>query len=145
MVSYSKGLGAPVGAALAGSAGVIEAAWEARKRFGGGMRQSGVLAAAALYGIDQNLDRLEEDHVHARLLAGIVAEATDARVVPPDTNIVMIDLPPRITSAAVARAAFAEGVLVSQWKAHRVRVVTHLDASKADVERAAHVLRTILS
>jgi threonine aldolase len=145
MVSFSKGLGAPVGAALAGSAEVIGAAWEARKRFGGGMRQSGILAAAALYGIDHHFGRLGEDHDHAKLLAALVAEARDARVVPPDTNIVMIDLPERLTSTGVADAARAQGVLVLPWKAHRLRAVTHLDASRADIERAAHVLRAILS
>ena len=145
MVSFSKGLGAPVGAALAGSADVIEAAWEARKRFGGGMRQSGILAAAALYGIDHHLDRLGEDHEHARLLAKLVAAAGDVRVVPPDTNIVMIDLPERLTSDDVAAAARAAGVLVLPWRARRVRAVTHLDATRADIERAAGILCTILS
>jgi threonine aldolase len=145
MVSFSKGLGAPVGAALAGSVDVIDAAWEARKRFGGGMRQSGILAAAALYGIDHHLGRLGEDHEHAKLLASLLAGARDARVVPPDTNIVMIDLPSRLASADVAAAARAQGVLVLPWKAHRVRAVTHLDATRADVERAARVLCTILS
>jgi threonine aldolase len=145
MVSYSKGLGAPVGAALAGPADLIRAAREARRRFGGGMRQSGVLAAAALFGLDHHLGRLGEDHEHARLFARLVDGAPDVRVVPPDTNIVMIDLPDRLTSDAVASAARAQGVLVLPWKAHRVRAVTHLDATRADVEHAASVLRGILS
>ncbi len=93
MVSFSKGLGAPVGAALAGSKDVMRTAWEARKRFGGGMRQSGIIAAGALYGLENNLARLPDDHLHARRFAEIVAEAKDATVVPPDTNIVMVDLP----------------------------------------------------
>jgi threonine aldolase len=140
MVSYSKGLGAPVGSALAGSADMIDAAWEARKRFGGGMRQSGIIAAGALYGLEHNLDRLAEDHDHARLLAGIVATVADCSVVPPETNIVMIDLPERLDSDTVARRAASDGVKVGSWTASRIRVITHLDVSRADVERAAHIL-----
>ncbi|MBI3568757.1 MAG: threonine aldolase family protein [Gemmatimonadetes bacterium] len=145
MVSFSKGLGAPVGAALAGSADVIERAWEARKRFGGGMRQSGVLAAAALYGLDHHYDRLGDDHANAARFAAIVGEAAHARVVRPDTNIVMIDLAGGRDSADVARAAAARGVKVSIWLPTRVRAVMHLDVTPAQVERAAMVLRDVLS
>src|SRR5690606_21624265 len=69
MVSFSKGLGAPVGAALAGGSAAMERAWEVRKRLGGGMRQSGILAAAVLHALDNHLGRLPEDHAHATLLA----------------------------------------------------------------------------
>src|ERR1019366_10830497 len=86
MVSFSKGLGAPVGAALAGPRDVMEAAWEARKRFGGGMRQSGIIAAGALYGLENNLSRLGEDHLHAERFAAVVSEAKHARGGPPDTK-----------------------------------------------------------
>jgi len=145
MVSFSKGLGAPVGAALAGSAAVIDAAWEARKRLGGGMRQSGVIAAAALYGLDHHYDRLHEDHDHAKRFAAIVAEAKRASVVPPDTNIVMIDLPAGTDAATFARAAEAKGVKVSEWTATRVRAVMHLDVTRAQIEQAAGVLRDLLA
>lgn len=144
MVSFSKGLGAPVGAALAGSAGMIDEAWEARKRFGGGMRQSGVLAAAALYGLDHHYERLHEDHANAARFAEIVGEAKHARVVPPDTNIVMVDLLGHIESAAIARAARARDVKVGEWTATRVRAVMHLDVTRAQVEQAARVLRDLL-
>ena len=141
MVSFSKGLGAPVGAALAGSAAHIGEAFVARKRFGGGMRQSGILAAAALHGLDHHLGRLTEDHDNAKRLAAIVADGvSDVQVVPPDTNIVMIDLPARISSATVEAKAKAQGVLVSRWNDQRIRVVCHLDASREQVERAARVL-----
>jgi threonine aldolase len=145
MVSFSKGLGAPVGSALGGSESLIDAAWEARKRFGGGMRQSGVLAAAALYGLEHNLARLVEDHENARRFAAIVGEVGDVCVVPPDTNIVMIDLPDRIDAPAVREAAKARGVKVGAWTASRIRAVTHLDVTRAEVEYAATVVRDVLS
>ena len=144
MVSFSKGLGAPVGSALAGSAAVMEAAWEARKRFGGGMRQSGILAAAAIYGLDHHYDGLAEDHRNAKRFASIVAEAPAARVVPPDTNIVMTDLPSHLDGSTVAQRALEQGVRFSVWSSSRIRAVMHLDASAADVERAAIILRDII-
>jgi threonine aldolase len=144
MCAFSKGLGAPAGAILAGRIGTRADAWEVRKRLGGGMRQSGILAAAALHGLEHHLGRLEQDHAHARLFAARVDGAGGARVVPPDTNIVMVDLPsPR--AAQVVADCRAEGVLVTQWHAGRIRAVTHLDASREDVERAAEVLALALA
>ena len=145
MVSFSKGLGAPVGAVLAGSAAALERGWETRKRFGGGMRQSGILAAACLHALDHHLDRLPEDHANARLLAERVDGAGGARTVAPDTNIVMIDLPPGRDAGAVVRAAADAGVLVSGWSSTRVRAVTHRDADRTQVERAADVLAAALA
>ena len=146
MVSFSKGLGAPLGAAVAGSAAHIEEAFVARKRLGGGMRQSGIVAAAALHGIEHHLGRLADDHANARRLAEIVANGvTDVQVVPPDTNIVMIDLPARINASVVVAKAKELGVLVSAWHDKRVRAVCHLDASRADVEAAASALVTALA
>jgi threonine aldolase len=146
MVSFSKGLGAPVGAALAGSATHIDEAFVARKRFGGGMRQSGILAAAALHGLDHHLGRLGEDHANAARLAAIVADgAADVQVVPPDTNIVMIDLPARIDGTMVEAKAREQGVLVSKWNDTRLRVVCHLDVSRDQVEQAARVLVAALA
>jgi threonine aldolase len=144
MVSFTKGLGAPVGAALAGTRRAIETAWTARKVFGGAMRQSGVLAAAALHGIDHHLGRLEHDHTNASALARALDGAGGARVVYPDTNIVMIDLQSDDSSARVAAAARPCGVLVSEWAPTRVRLVTHLDVSADDCRRAAEVLSGIL-
>jgi len=143
MVSFSKGLGAPVGAALAGTRAFIARAHRARKRFGGGMRQSGILAAAALHGLEHHLGRLGEDHAAARLLADGVDGAGGARVVAPDTNIVMIDLPAPRTDAVVARAAEL-GVRLSAWHATRVRAVTHLDAPLDAVRTAVPRLRQAL-
>lgn len=143
MVSFSKGLGAPVGAALAGPADLIVRAHRVRKRLGGGMRQSGILAAAALHGLDAHLGRLPDDHAAARLLAGIVDGIGGARVVPPDTNIVMIDLPVAAADQVVTRAAEL-GVRVSSWTPSRVRAVTHLDAPAERVEEGARALARAL-
>ena len=144
MVSFSKGLGAPVGGALAGSSETITLAREARTRFGGAMRQSGVLAAGALYGLDHNMSRLAEDHDTAAEFAAIVDRAIAASVVPPETNIVMIDLAPGLAAADIVRRAEDAGVLVSQWTPTRVRCVMHLDVSLDDAKRAAELVRTAL-
>ena len=132
-VCFSKGLGAPVGSMLVGSeAGVTEArVW--RKRLGGGMRQVGILAAGAAYALDHHVDRLAEDHAHARLLA----EACGVDPVGVDTNIVVLDRP---DAGAYVAAAREEGVLVSAVGPRTVRLVTHLDVSAADAHRAAEVL-----
>ena len=136
MVSFSKGLGAPASA--------IAQARVVRKRLGGGMRQSGILAAAALYGLDHHLGRLAEDHAHARLLAELVDGAGGCQVVFPDTNIVMVDLPASVASTTVVQAAARAGVLITPWSTTRVRLVTHLDASEELVRHAAGVVRQAL-
>ncbi|MGE5100335.1 MAG: threonine aldolase family protein [Deltaproteobacteria bacterium] len=140
MVAFSKGLGAPVGAALAGSRKAMEIAWTARKMFGGAMRQSGIIAAGALYGVEHHIERLVEDHDNARALARAIDGAGGATVVPPDTNIVMIDLASGQSAAAVVDAAREEGVLVSEWSPTRLRLVTHLDVSAQDCRRAGDVI-----
>lgn len=137
MVSFSKGLGAPVGAVLAGPADAMADAWATRKRFGGGMRQSGILAAGALHGIEHHRARLGEDHERAREFATAVDGAGGAQVVHPDTNIVMVDLPAHIDSGDLVRRVADGGVLITQWSATRIRAVTHLDVDRAAVARAA--------
>src|SRR4029453_8728724 len=101
---------------------------------GGSMRQSGILGAAALYGIEHHLGRLAEDHARAADFAHIVDRAIAATVMPPETNIVMIDLAPGLDAASVARKVAREGVLVSVWTPTRLRIVLHLHASH-DEER----------
>jgi threonine aldolase len=144
MVAFSKGLGAPIGAALAGTRHAMEKAWTARKLFGGAMRQSGILAAAVLYALDHQLDRLADDHANARTIAEIVHGAGGARVVPPDTNIVMVDLTSANAPELVARAHELD-ILLSEWSPTRIRMVTHLDVSADDCRRAATVLRDLLT
>lgn len=145
MVSFSKGLGAPVGAALAMPEALADRAWVLRKRLGGGMRQSGILAAAAIHAIEHHRERLTDDHANARLIAARVAAVPDVQVVAPDTNIVMIDLPQGLAAAEVVARCAAEGVLVSGWSATRVRAVTHLDVSAEDAGAAGEVVARAVS
>jgi threonine aldolase len=140
MVSFSKGLGAPAGAVLAGAASVVERANEVRKRLGGVMRQSGILAAGALYGLEHQLMRLADDHAKAADFAHVVDRAIAATVVPPETNIVMVDLAPGLDAATVARKVAAEGVLVGVWSPSRLRAVHHLDVGEDDARTAALAL-----
>ena len=140
MVAFSKGLGAPIGAAVAGPKDVMEVVWTARKLFGGALRQSGILAAAALYALDHHMERLAEDHANARVLAAAIDGAGGCSVVPPDTNIVMIDLPAGKKTDPVVAAAHKAGVAISEWSATRIRLVTHLDVSAEDCRKAAEVM-----
>jgi threonine aldolase len=144
MVSFSKGLGAPVGAALAGPRALMDEAWSVRKRFGGGMRQSGILAAGAIHGIQHNMDRLTDDHANARLFAERVEGAGGARVVAPQSNIVMVDLPAGIPASEIAAALSPEGVLITVWSPSRLRAVFHLDVSVQDATAAALTLARTL-
>lgn len=145
MVSFSKGLGAPVGAVLVGPAPLISAAWKARKRFGGGMRQSGILAAAALHGLAHHLGRLQVDHQSAAAFAALVDGAGGARPVPPDTNIVMIDLRDGQHADSVVAAARAGGVALSGWNASRVRAVFHLDVTPEQAADAGRIVAAALA
>lgn len=140
MVSFSKGLGAPVGAALAGSEELIARADEHRKRLGGVMRQSGIIAAGALYGVQHNRDRLLEDHDKATQFSLIVDRAIAATVAPPDSNIVMIDLTPGLSAHDVVRRVEEHGVKVGVWTPTRIRAVMHLDVTPAQVEQAAEAV-----
>jgi len=140
MVSFSKGLGAPAGAALAGSAEHLARAAEQRKRVGGVMRQSGILGAGALYGLQHNLSRLGDDHENAARFASTVDRAIAATIVPPDTNIVMIDLAPGLSSHDVVRRIEKNGVKVGAWTPTRVRAVMHLDVTAEQVGAAAEAV-----
>lgn len=146
MVSLSKGLGCPVGSCLAGSRAFIDRAREARRRFGGAMRQSGILGAAGLYALAHNLERLSDDHATARLLADRLAGHASVSPLRPDTNIVMLDLtgPGATADGAVERLA-AAGVMVVPFGPTRLRAVTHLDVSPDDVAWAADVIAETLA
>jgi threonine aldolase len=136
-VCLSKGLGAPVGSLVLGSTEVIEQARVRRKRMGGGMRQVGVLAAAGLHALDHHVERMAEDHEHARLIAE--ACGVDPATVP--TNIVVVDVP---SAPDVVSAAAEHGVRIGAVGPQRVRLLTHLDVSRDDAEQAAKVLGSIL-
>ena len=137
-VCFSKGLGAPIGSVMMGSAEQVTEARVRRKRMGGGMRQVGVLAAAGLYALDHHVERLAEDHEHARLLA----EACGMDPALTETNIVVVDVP---DAPAVVDAAREQGVLVGAVGPTKVRLLTHLDVDRAAVEQAAKVLSQILT
>ncbi len=135
---FSKGLGAPTGSVICGTREFVARAHRFRKMLGGGMRQSGVLAAAGLYALDHHLPRIGDDHAHARLLAERLAVvdgiACHAHAV--ESNIVNFDLPGR-DAARFAAIAARRGVRVNAIAPDRVRAVTHLDVSRTDVEAAA--------
>lgn len=141
MVTLSKGLGCPVGSLLAGPADLMERAWRVRRRMGGSMRQSGILAAAGLYALDHHLDRLADDHRRARLLAEGAAEIDGIEPIAPETNIVMLDLRRGEPDAATVVARLEErGVRLIMFSPTRLRAVTHLDVDDADVDAAVDAL-----
>ncbi|MFD6416132.1 threonine aldolase family protein [Streptomyces sp. NPDC060194] len=139
-VCLSKGLGAPVGSVLLTSAELLPRARSLRHGLGGGMRQSGILAAAGLHALDHHLDRIAHDHDHAALLAGVLRDAGCA-VRPRETNIVLVDTP---DAGAVVRRAAEEGVLVTAPGPRLVRLVTHLGVGRRDCRRAAGVLAALM-
>ena len=145
-ICFSKGLGAPVGSALAGSAEMIHKAHRLRKVLGGGMRQSGIIAAAALHALDHHVECLADDHANAQVLARAVEETDGLRLEsgPVETNLVWIAVDPALgTAADVAARLRTEGILVSALGPHVLRACTHLDVSREDVEFAAERIRTL--
>jgi threonine aldolase len=143
-VCFSKGLGAPVGSVLAGTKAFIGEALRIRKMLGGGMRQAGVLAAAALYALDHHVKSLADDHHHARLLADALAASGWAEVpVKPETNIVFARTPGR-DAATLAQRLGERGLRCSALAADRIRLVTHRDVSRAQTDRACEILRTLV-
>jgi threonine aldolase len=142
---FSKGLGAPVGSIVAGSAETMKKARRKRKQFGGGMRQVGILAAAALYALDHHIDRLREDHENARRLAEAIQSVDGLELVyPVDTNIVVFRLDEKLGAVDGFLARLKErGVLAVPFGPRIVRMVTHLDVSAADIETVAGVLGSI--
>ncbi len=144
MMCFSKGLGAPVGSILVGDAGVIRAARRTRKRWGGGMRQVGILAAACLHALDHHVARLAEDHARAkRLAAGL--RVPGVTVADPDTNIVIATLAPPHEPARVLAALEARGVRMVGFGPGRIRAICHLDVDDAGIERAIATWREVLA
>jgi threonine aldolase len=141
-VCFSKGLGAPVGSALCGSRELVSRARRIRKMAGGGMRQAGLLAAAAGYALDHHVERLAEDHALARRLADGLAGLEGVQVEPPQSNILFVDLvgPARERSAGLLEHLGQQGVLATGL--YRLRFVTHLDVDAAGVDRAVAAIRS---
>jgi threonine aldolase len=135
-VDFSKGLGAPMGAVLAGSADFIDEARRVKHQFGAGLRQSGIVTAACLYALDHNVERLAEDHIAAaRLASGL--DVLGIRPDPfPQTNIVYLDPSPAAITAAGLCAGLAERGVIMTPIGDRVRAVTHLDVPAGGIDRA---------
>lgn len=146
----SKGLGAPVGSVIAASEDFIARAQRYRKMFGGGMRQAGILAAAAIYALENNVERLADDHQNAKLLAERISGAPGMRIEPSnvETNIIYLQLDPaeaRVDTPGLATAMRQRGVLALAMGRHAMRLVTHLDVSREQVEQAAEIMCNILN
>jgi threonine aldolase len=140
----SKGLGAPVGAMLCGSAAFIAEARRVRKMIGGGMRQAGIIAAAGVYALTHNVERLSEDHENARVIARALCDAPWAHIGLDDvvTNIIYFRTPGREAEAVVASLA-KNGILSWATAPDQVRFVTHLDISREDTREIARILQTV--
>jgi threonine aldolase len=145
-VCFSKGLGAPVGSALAGSKALMAKAHRARKLFGGGMRQAGIIAAGALYALEHNVERLAEDHTNAQILADAVRQCPGLKLMPEtvDTNIVIFHIDPKLgTAEEFAARLEAQGVMTFDIAGQSIRMVTHLDVSREDAQRTAEVIKEL--
>lgn len=145
-VCFSKGLGAPVGSILTGSSRFIDRARKYRKIFGGGMRQVGILAAAALYALDHNVERLREDHEKARFFAGELARISsfDVRIDEVETNMVIPDIRRTgKTQGEILRLLNEKGILLTPERETSVRAVMHLDVTMEQVKHAAGVIRSM--
>lgn len=141
-VCLSKGLGAPVGSVLIGSMAFIAEARRIRKVMGGGMRQAGYLAAAGIYALDHQVERLRDDHAHARLLSDALSQlpwATNIR--PVQTNILIFDLLPPHTPAVFLDYLKRNGVIASAFGPQTIRFVTHLDVTRAMIDQAIGILK----
>ena len=146
-IDLSKGLGAPVGAVLAGSEGFIQAAWQWKQRIGGAMRQAGIIAAAGTYALTHHIDRLAEDHRHARQLASQIAGAPGIGIDPEavETNMVRFD----VSALGISARTFADqllaesGVRVSTPGPTLIRMIPHLGISADQVDTAAAAVRTL--
>ena len=145
MMCFSKGLGAPVGSILVGCADTVRRARRLRKRWGGGMRQAGILAAACLHALDHHVERLADDHRRAKALAAAFRAAPGVRVAEPQTNIVLVDLEhPALELTAVLAALESRGVRTIGFGPQRLRAITHLDVNDDAIAQAGEVFRSVV-
>lgn len=143
-VDFTKGLGAPFGAILAGKSEIIERAWTLKQRLGGSMRQAGIMAAGCLYALENNFDRLADDHANAIKLAEFLNGIPGLVVEAPATNMVFADVSALGMSGQQFQDALAsEGIRISAVGPHRIRAVTHLDISTEDIETVAQAIAKI--
>ena len=146
-IDLSKGLGAPVGAVLAGSKDFILEAWQWKQRLGGAMRQAGIIAAAGVYALRHHVDRLAEDHANARALAEGLADVPGITLNPKDveTNIVIFDISKTgLQNQELLNRFLLYGLRMSPAPANQIRAVAHLDVSRAQVEEAVKIVRKVL-
>ncbi|MCA9000082.1 MAG: aminotransferase class I/II-fold pyridoxal phosphate-dependent enzyme [Planctomycetaceae bacterium] len=146
-ICFSKGLGCPMGSILVGSRETVFRARRARKIFGGALRQAGIPAAACLYALEHNIERLAEDHANARIFAQMVSDIPGIRVDAGkvETNLVFFEIEKEVGTAAQLSSALKEqGVRINPTGPHRLRACTHLDVTEAQVRRAGEILREIL-
>jgi threonine aldolase len=145
-ICYSKGLGAPIGSAVAGTAEAIRRGRRLRKLFGGAMRQVGIIAAGALFALEHHIDRLSDDHVNAQILADafVTTDGFTLDCGPVETNLVWVRVDPSVgTAAEVAAFLRSRNILVSLPGTQVLRACTHLDLTREQVEYAADVIRQI--
>jgi ribosomal protein S4 len=143
-ICLSKGLGAPVGSVLVGSAEFIKKARRVRKVYGGGMRQAGIIAAGGIYALKFNVDRLKIDHQRAKQLESVLNEVSWVKeVVPVETNIVVAILNDASKRDRIIQQLKSEGILIMAFGEGMLRMVTHLDNSDADIDRTCEVLRKL--
>jgi threonine aldolase len=145
-IDFSKGLGAPVGAVLAGSKDFIQEAWRWKHQFGGAMRQAGIIAAGAVYALKHHVERLAEDHVNAKILAQGLSEIDGITVEPVETNLVFFDVSGLgITAEAFSDLLMPHGIRFSIIGKSLLRGVTHLDVSRAQVEEALDCIQDLVA
>jgi threonine aldolase len=144
-IDFSKGLGAPVGAVLAGSKDFIQKAWRWKHQFGGAMRQAGIIAAGALYALENNIERLADDHVNAQLLAEGLGSIDGIEIEPVETNIVFFSIQALgVTDGHFNNLLMEKGVRLSTMGRSRLRAVTHLDVCRSQVEEALAIIRDVV-
>ena len=144
-IDFTKGLGAPVGAALAGSRDFIEEAWRLKQQMGGAMRQAGIIAAGGVYALRHHVKRLADDHANARRLAEGLAALPGVQLDPKsiETNIVFFELTGSLDAGSAVDRLLASGVRMGALGPSTIRAVTHLDVSAAQIERALEAARAV--
>ncbi len=144
-LDFTKGLGAPVGAAIAGSRAFIAEAWRCKQQMGGAMRQAGIIAAGGVYALRHHVARLAEDHAHARRLAEGLAALPGIKLDPAgvETNLVFFDLTGSLDATAAIERLLARGVRMGALGPRTIRAVTHLDVTTVGIERALAAARTV--
>ena len=145
-IAFTKGLGCPVGAVLAGSHDFISKAWLLKRRWGGAMRQTGVLTAMCLYALDNHIDRLADDHTLAQFIGVRLNELEIiSNILPIDTNIVIADLAPDGPDAReVAQQLKRKNVTITVVGPRRIRIVTHMDVGEADADALVAAMATVI-